>query len=75
MDKKTNAVRKKESQPMVGRGRKGGLVFLDFDSFELQCPQWEPWHPGEAVPVHTALVLSKGSVSFANAYCQVRECQ
>lgn len=36
VDKKTNALRKKKSQPVVGRGRKRGIVLLDFDSF-MSC--------------------------------------
>lgn len=72
---KSKCNKKKESQPMLGRGRKRGIVFLDFDSFVSCSVLSESLHPEEAVPVHTELVLNKDSISFANAYCPGRECQ
>lgn len=74
-EKKKNTVRKKEITAQGGKGRKRGIVFVDFDSFMSCSVLSESLALGEAVPVHTALVLNKDSISFANAYCQGRECQ
>lgn len=71
----TNIVRKKEITARGGKGRKRGIVFVDFDSFMSFSVLSESLALGEAVPVHTALVLNKDSISFANAYCRGRECQ
>ena len=73
--KKKNTVRKKEITARGGKGRKRGIVFVDFDSFMSCSVLSESLALGEAVPVHTALVLNKDSISFANAYCRGRECQ
>lgn len=74
-EKKKNTVRKKEITARGGKGRKRGIVFVDFDSFMSCSVLSESLALGEAVPVHTALVLNKDSISFANAYCRGRECQ
>lgn len=72
--------KKKQSAAQGGKGQeKGdcffGCFFSDLDSFVSCNVLSGSLHPEEAVPIHTELVLNKDSISFANAYCQGRECQ
>lgn len=72
--------KKKQSAAQGGKGQeKGdcffGCFFSDLDSFVSCNVLSGSLHPEEAVPIDTELVLNKDSISFANAYCQGRECQ
>lgn len=79
--KQNKCNKKKESAAHGGKGqeKRGWFCWFffpqDLGSFVSCSVLSESLHPEEAVPVHTELVLNKDSISFANAYCQGRECQ